>query len=140
MGTASYAYNEAKMMDGIKAFREEQKVRPEMLEYEIFPSLMTVHVKAVLRATAAAHGIRIVDLVKKRGWGYARMRGIVFTLLREDPFFYSLPKIGSVMDCHHSTVTHGLVETEIRIKASVPLKLKIDAIRRAVHEELGLPL
>ena len=66
------------------------------------------------------------------------MRGIVFALLRDEPFSYSLTRIAKALDYHHTTVMHGIEETKKRKESDSEFREKFESIRRAVHEYLGV--
>lgn len=145
MGTASYAYNEAKMMDGIKAFREEQKVRPEIknrdeelviVERNDSRELLErVAERLATTPEAVISGRRLAHLVRSR-------QIMIFILRRGHQ--YSLTRIGRILNMHHTSVMHMEYKAaklyqdrpSFRDVVDELAKTKIDVPR----DDLGIPL
>lgn len=98
----NYAYNEAKMMVGIDAYRKEQKTNPTPQ-----PRPIAVAVAGEAIAQTAKKMAITPELIAStcREAPVQRAREVVVLVLRKK-YGYSLSRIGRILGKHHTSIMH----------------------------------
>lgn len=139
----NYAYNEEKMMVGIRAFRQEA-IKPTIQPEAIPPAKPDKSID-VIKRTAALFKITPNLLISDcRMMAAVRARGVVAFVLRRK-YGYSLPRIGRALRRHHTTIMHLDENTQKRYRSSESFRNAVDAIAKTYlgptkRDEMGLPL
>jgi chromosomal replication initiation ATPase DnaA len=123
----SYAFNEAKMLEGIQAYREEIRSMPE----KVGPVLVKpINSRQLLLKTAEKFAVT-PDLIlsSRRDSHLVRAReAIVFVLRRQHGS--SLTRIGKVLNRHHTTVLHAEIQAAERYKNLPTFREAVDELMR----------
>jgi chromosomal replication initiation ATPase DnaA len=124
----NYAYNEDKMLDGIRAFREEQKNVPapaKKSRYEMLPN----HMRSIIRTVARYFSIEVSDILSDcREPNFVQARWIVTYLARQHN--HSYPQIGRFLGQHHSTAMYSQRQAMERYEHSPAFREAVDFINK----------
>lgn len=144
----NYAYNEDKMMEGIRAFRQEQRAsKPAVIREVPKPKVepeQPISTRIVMR-TAEQFGIPHQLIRSASREAHLMMAREAIALILRQVYGYSLKRVGSTLGGrHHTTVMYAERIARERYESCPPFKALVDAIAdKAIvvkRDEIGLPI
>lgn len=142
MGTPSYTYDEAKMLEGIRIFREETKLKAETLQ--LVPKINPTATQEVISKVADMYRITPDAILSGCKEAHiVRAREIIVLILRRR-YGYSLARIGGILGRHHTSIMHLEQIARRHYEDSSGLRQLVDDIAGVSlslkRDESGLPL
>lgn len=148
MGTASYAYNEEKMMAGIQQFIGENK--PQLVKQEPSkpprppkPPQPQISMDIVNRVAEKFAVTPEAILSKLRDAHLVRAREIIVLILRRE-YGYSLQRVGGFLGRHHTSIMYAERMASRHYETIPTFHALVDSLSKLglsiKRNEIGLPL
>jgi chromosomal replication initiation ATPase DnaA len=123
----NYAYNEDKMLSGIRAFREEIKDTPKPKPKSRYDQLPN-HMRTIVRTVARYFAIETADILSGcREPNLVLARWVVTYLARQQN--HSYPQIGRFLGRHHSTIMYSQWQAVEQYEHNPAFREAVDAIK-----------